>query len=547
MKLAPVVALLAFAVVEAPALAAQGSPETTAQAGAAAAEARVTVLRVSYRDRADLVDLIGRVDVATVNVSERYAVVLVEASEQVALQAALRAEGRRVDVDEAETASLAAALPTCYRTVAKVGTDLAQWAATYPALTQLTDIGDSWDKTVPGGDPGADLWMMRLTNEALPGPKPRFFLMANIHGREVASAESAMDFVNYLLTGYNRNADVTWLLNNREIYVVPMVNPDGHKKAEGGASWRKNTNNTNGCTNASQWGTDLNRNYDTNFAGPGSSGQPCSSTYHGASAEAEPETQAIADTLRALFPNPLDPSGVMITLHSFANYVVWPWGNGYNTQQGLLPKDKPGLEALGHKFGSINGYLSIMGDDWYPAAGATEDWSYEELDLAGYTFEIGNTFTPSCTTLPTLIAQNRPAYVYAAKVAPDPYELTRGPDVTSAKATPRQPTSGSPVQITAMVDDSQTGWVADPGFPQVNPDRNVPVASATAYLDTPPWAGGTPLAMAASDGAFDEPKETVSVTINTGGLALGKHVVYIQGRDADGHLGVVTAVDFTIR
>jgi hypothetical protein len=541
MKLAAMVVVLACALAASAASAGSASALVSVGLGS---EERVTVIRVFYRDRADLIALTSRLDVATVNVQERYIVALVGATEL----AQLRAEGLRLEVDQAETESVNLALPPCYRTVEKVQVDLKAWAESYPALSQLTDIGDSWEKTAPGGNPGYHIWMMRLTNEAVPGPKPRFFLMANIHGREVATAESAMDFIIYLLQGHGRNPEATWLLDNREIYVVPMVNPDGHKKAEGGASWRKNTNNTNGCNNPSLWGTDLNRNYDTNFGGPGSSNNPCSGTYHGAAAEDEPETQAVTDTMRALFPNRQDSSGVMITLHSYAEYVVWPWGNGYNAQFGWLAEDKPGLEALGHKFASINGYLSIMGDDWYPAAGATEDWSYEELDLAGYTFEIGNTFTPSCTSLPTIIAENRPAYLYAAKVAgPDPYEVTRGPEVTSPKATPREVTAGQPVQINATVDDTHTGWVADPNFPGISPDRNVAVAEASAYLDAPPWAGGTPLPMAAVDGALDEPTEAVRVSVDTSGLPSGMHLVYVQGTDVKGHAGAVTATSFIVR
>lgn len=541
MKLGPVVPVLAAAVLSLLTPAAQAR---SAADSSIASKGHLTVVRIFYRDRADLLDLTGRLEVATVDVRARYVLAVVEA----AALAALRAEGRRIEVDEAETHGVNALLPGCYRSVETLQDALQSLANAHPALTELTDIGDSWERTVPGGNAGYDLWMMRLTNEAVPGPKARFFLMANIHAREVATAESAMDFINYLLRGYGRDADVSWLLDNREIYVVPMVNPDGHKKAEAGASWRKNTNNTNGCGNPSSWGTDLNRNYDTNFGGPGSSNQPCSGVYHGAFAEAEPETLAVADTMRALFPSRQDASGVMITLHSFAEYVVWPWGNGYNTEFGLLAEDKPGLEALGHKFASINDYLSIMGDDWYPAAGATEDWSYEALGLAGYTFELGKTFTPSCTSLKTIIATNRPAYIYAAKVAaPDPYEATRGPEITGATATPAQVRVGEPSQIDATADDTDTGWVSDPTFPQVDPDRNVDVAGAKAYIDTPPWAGGQPLAMAAVDGGFDESKEAVRVTIDTSGLARGVHLVYIQGTDVKGHAGAVTATKLSVR
>jgi hypothetical protein len=544
MRIARVFILLAVGALGLAPPTAQARPVPGGNQGWTPDAGRVTVIRIHYRDRADVLDLSARLDVATVKVRERYVVAVVDAAEL----AALRDEGWRIEVDQAETDSINGALPACYRSVEGVHDDLQAWAAAHPALAELTDIGDSWEKSAPGGSPGYDLWMLRLTNEAIPGPKPRFFLMANIHGREVATAESALDFVRYLLRGYGRNADATWLLDSREIYVVPMVNPDGHKKTEAGASWRKNTNSTNGCNNPSLWGTDLNRNYDTNFGGPGSSNAPCSGTYHGPSFESEPETLAVAQTMRALFPSRQDSSGVMITLHSFAEYVVWPWGNGYNFEFGLLPEEKPGLEALGHKFASTNGYLSIMGDDWYPAAGATEDWSYEELDLAGYTFEIGNTFTPSCSALADIIADNRPAYLYAAKVAgPDPYEVTRGPEISGATATPARVNAGEPVRIDATADDGDTGWVADAQFPGIDPDRNVAVAAANVYVDTPPWAGGQPQPMAAVDGAFDESNEAVRLTVSTNGLAQGSHIVYIQGVDLKGHAGAVTATKFTVR
>ena len=79
------------------------------------------------------------------------------------------------------------------------------------------------------------------------------------------------------------------------------------------------------------------------------------------------------------------------------------------------------------------------------------------------------------------------------------------------------------------------------------PIRNVAVAGANAYLDSPPWAGGTPLPMAALDGAFDEPTEAVRVSVDTSGLAAGTHLVYVQGTDVKAHAGAVTATSFVVR
>jgi carboxypeptidase T len=71
-----------------------------------------------------------------------------------------------------------------------------------------------------------------LTNQAITGTKPIFFLMAAIHAREYTTAESAMRFAEQLVRGYGRDPDATWLLDYTEIHVVPQANPDGRKQAE---------------------------------------------------------------------------------------------------------------------------------------------------------------------------------------------------------------------------------------------------------------------------------------------------------------------------
>jgi hypothetical protein len=196
----------------------------------------------------------------------------------------------------------------------------------------------------------------------------------------------------------------------------------------------------------------------------------------------------------------------------------------------------------------MNNYLSIMGDDWYPAAGATEDWGYEELNLAGYTFEIGKSFTPSCTALQSIIAVNRPAYLYAAKVAaPDPYEATRGPAVSAVTATPRQLSAGDPVTIDATADDTHTGGSPTCTFRASIPTATSPWRVPARTSTRRPGRAASALAMAATDGAFDEPKESVRVTLGTNGLAPGAHLVYVQATDAKGHAGAVTATKFVVR
>ena len=223
----------------------------------------------------------------------------------------------------------------CYRTVEETYSSLGVLAAAHPNLAVWRDFGDSWEKNRSGGLPGYDLYALELTNASIPGPKPTFFVMAAIHARELATAELATRFAEYLLSQYNLDADITWLLDNFKIVIVPMTNPDGRKKAETGLYWRKNTDPWV-CNDPANWGIDLNRNHT--FKWGGDSTNPCSETYQGPTASAEPETRALQAYLATLYPDqrgpgdndpaPLTASGSFITLHSYGNLVLWPWGWG---------------------------------------------------------------------------------------------------------------------------------------------------------------------------------------------------------------------------
>ncbi len=133
----------------------------------------------------------------------------------------------------------------CYRTVEETLATGAALAAAHPELAEWIDIGDSWEKTRPGGNPGYDLMVLRLTNTANGIPsaeKPRLWVMGSTHAREYTTAETVTRFGEHLLAEYGADPDVTWLLDHHEVHLLLVTNPDGRKHAEAGISWRKNTN-----------------------------------------------------------------------------------------------------------------------------------------------------------------------------------------------------------------------------------------------------------------------------------------------------------------
>ena len=107
-------------------------------------------------------------------------------------------------------------------------------------------------------------------------------------------------YPSYMLQGYGVDLDFTWMLDNREVYILPVLNPYGHVKTEQLLNWRKNTD-----TRYSPNGVDLNRNYDEPFAGIwgnplyGASQNPLSQIYSGPYPFSEPEAAAVKNLIEA--------------------------------------------------------------------------------------------------------------------------------------------------------------------------------------------------------------------------------------------------------
>ncbi len=489
----------------------------------------VEVVEIPYTDAAALATLSARLDVWEVRAAERVMVAAITPTER----AWLVAQGYTPRAH----ATLNAHPDTipgypCYRTISELYAQLDAWLAAYPQLMEGYTIGYSYQNR--------PLRVVRLTNETRSGPKPRFFLMANIHGRELITPETAMVFIQKLLQGYDRDPDITWVLDHHEIYVLVSANPDGHVKNEPGqpwAWWRKNTNPTNGCAN-STYGVDLNRNHS--FKWGGASTNPCDETYQGPRVASESETQAVQNYVRTLFPDqrgpadgdaaPADATGLFITLHSYSNLVLWPWGH-----TAAAAPNGTQLAMLGTKLASFNNYTPQQSNALYPTTGTSDDWAYGELGIAAYTFEIGSSgdgFYPPCSRYDALIQPNLNALFYAAKVARTPYLTSFGPDALQVSAVPTSTLAGVPLLVQATLDDRQNGGKA--------------IAAAEAYVDTPPWDGGTPILLTATDGAFNSSVEAVRGEIDTTELASGRHILFVRGRDITGFLGPLSAVFFLV-
>jgi hypothetical protein len=114
-----------------------------------------------------------------------------------------------------------------------------------------------------------------------------------------------MRFAERLVRGYDRNADITWILDTTQINIVLYTNPDGRSIAETQQDllWRKNDNPGDGTCPKHSIGTDLNRNYEWMWGDTsGASGDPCDEDYFGSGPASEPEVQAVIAYAKSLFP-----------------------------------------------------------------------------------------------------------------------------------------------------------------------------------------------------------------------------------------------------
>ncbi|MEZ5544837.1 MAG: M14 family zinc carboxypeptidase [Lysobacteraceae bacterium] len=469
----------------------------------------------------------------------------------------LDAQGISWRIDEQASALLHASLQplsdqraipghACYRTVEETFATMDQLAASYPALATVIDIGDSWKK-VQNPALGYDLRVLKLGNSAIGGVKPKMFAMTAIHAREYTTAELLTRYAEELLNGYGTDADATWLLDHHEFHFLLHANPDGRKKAESGSSWRKNINDT--LCQGSGAGIDLNRNYPVWWSYPngGSSTNACSETYRGTAAASEPETQAVRDYLESIFPDrrPGNPEtvataadantqGLFLDIHSYSKLVLWPWGH-VTAPTGNAEQ----LATLGMRLAWFNNYEPQQAVGLYPTRGTTDDFAYGDLGLPSYTIELGVAFFESCdsfenATLPI----NLQALRYAARTLHAPYVLPAGPDAIDVSIPQATIVAGQPATLAARIDDSRYRNQQQPtdAPSAARPRHNI--AGARYFIGKLPWeAGAVGADMQASDGSFDATAESVTAQIDTTNLSAGRHVVYVQGRDAANEVG----------
>lgn len=307
---------------------------------------------------------------------------------------------------------------TSYHTFAEMQQEVDAVVAAHPQIASKFVAGKSYQ--------GRDIIGVKISdNVATDEAEPEVLYIANIHARERLTAEQALDYIGQLTGRYGSDTRITNLVDSREIYVMPMVNPDGQvydmtSDTQPGQMWRKNLQ-----PNGTSTGTDLNRNFDYNWGCcGGSSGDGDSETYRGTGPESAPETRVIANFVRSRVVGGKQQLKIFLDIHTVAELVLWPFGFTYDdTVPGAMSSDEEATHrTIGRELAGSNGFTPQQSSDLYITDGTTDDWTFGEQRIFSFTFELGgDSFYPPVSAIDREVQRSRDSLLRLAEYADCPY------------------------------------------------------------------------------------------------------------------------------
>lgn len=260
------------------------------------------------------------------------------------------------------------------------------YATQYPDLCELINIGSSND--------GKDLLVLKISdNVNQEEDEPEFLYTSTMHGDETAGFPLMLHLIDHLLCNYGSDAEVDNIVNNIELYINPLANPDG--------TYSQSNNSVNGATRSNANGVDLNRNYPDPEDGP----HPDGNAY-------EIETQAFMDFAESKH------FVMAANLHGGAEVANYPWDTWGTDHADVdwwvhvseeyannAQADSPfGYFTFGNQ-GYTNGY------DWYEVNGGRQDYMNYNVRCREFTLEMSNDKTPSGSDLTNLWDYTKQAFI----------------------------------------------------------------------------------------------------------------------------------------
>ncbi|MGW1678328.1 M14 family metallopeptidase [Saccharopolyspora sp. NPDC002376] len=264
-----------------------------------------------------------------------------------------------------------------YHDFDEVNQVLDQAVAEHGDIAAKSSVGRSFE--------GHDIPMLKISgNVAEDEAEPEVLFSCNQHAREHLTTEMCLRIINRFTDGYASDPAIKEIVDSREIWIVPVANPDGSiYDVESGEyqGWRKNRQDT---------GTDTNRNWDYQWGCcGGSSDDPNSETYHGSAPLSAPEASELARFVDSRVVDGVQQIKAHIDFHTFSELVLWPYGyTDADTAEGMTQQEYDRFVRVGTEMAQTNGYTPEQSSDLYVTDGSVNDWMWGKHKILSFTFEM---------------------------------------------------------------------------------------------------------------------------------------------------------------
>ncbi|GAA4615838.1 hypothetical protein GCM10023108_26050 [Saccharopolyspora hordei] len=205
----------------------------------------------------------------------------------------------------------------------------------------------------------------------------------NQHAREHLTTEVCLHTIGRFTDGDASDPAIREVVDSREIWVVPVVNPDGSVfGVESGQyrGWRKDRQDT---------GTDVNRNWDYWWGCcGGSSGDPGSETYRGSAPFSAPESTALAEFTDSRVVDGRQQITAHIDFHTFSELVLWPYGCTHDDPaEGMTQQEHDRFVRVGTEMAETNGCTPQQSSDLCITDGSVNDGMWAEHEILSFPAE----------------------------------------------------------------------------------------------------------------------------------------------------------------
>ncbi len=269
-----------------------------------------------------------------------------------------------------------------YKQLADIYAYMDTQLAAHPDMVTKSDFGDTYESR--------DMFAYTITAPDEPGnlavDRPIIIWNGGQHAREWVSPMTVTYIASRLINDAATDPEVDQLLKDIRFVIIPVLNPDGYLYSWSSERyWRKNRRDNAGT---SFDGVDLNRNWGVAFGGDGTSTDPSSDVYHGASAFSEPETTALRDLALSFG----DDLVAHIDYHTYSQLILWPLG--YELGLVTPEPDRSFFQSLSGDMSDLiqsqSGafYDPIQSWELYAAAGTCSDWFYDGAGVPSFTIEL---------------------------------------------------------------------------------------------------------------------------------------------------------------